>query len=131
LQEDYRALPNKTRTFFGAVTQQRDPDWVIKMDDDVYLNTARLLDVARQWDVMGAQLKHQKQVQSLTRCLLLRTGQRWERTLSLAFTGAAQVRQTCLSLACMLPAHLVSGFMGLSRLENPLAAMMALQASRR
>ncbi|WIA20768.1 hypothetical protein OEZ85_005132 [Tetradesmus obliquus] len=55
LQEDYRALPNKTRTFFRAVTQQWDPDWVIKMDDDVYLNTARLLDAARQWDVMGAQ----------------------------------------------------------------------------
>lgn len=55
LQEVYRALPNKTRTFFRAVTQQWDPDWVIKMDDDVYLNTARLLDAARQWDVMGAQ----------------------------------------------------------------------------
>lgn len=25
------------------------------MDDDVYLNTARLLDAARQWDKMGAQ----------------------------------------------------------------------------
>jgi hypothetical protein len=55
LQEDYRALPNKTRTFFRTVTQQWDPDWVIKMDDDVYLNTARLLHAARQWDVMGAQ----------------------------------------------------------------------------
>lgn len=55
MQENYRFLPNKTRTFFKMVTDNWEPDWVIRMDDDVYLNIPRLLDTARQWDKMGAQ----------------------------------------------------------------------------
>jgi hypothetical protein len=42
------------RTYFRAVAQAYDADWVVKVDDDVYLAPQRLLAAAGQWDQMGA-----------------------------------------------------------------------------
>ena len=54
LQETYLGLANKTRTFFAAVLAQYDPDWIVKVDDDMYLLVDRLLLAAEQWNKMGA-----------------------------------------------------------------------------
>ncbi|KAI8471825.1 MAG: galactosyltransferase-domain-containing protein [Monoraphidium minutum] len=54
LEEGYLNLPNKTRTFFAAAAELYEADWVIKMDDDVYLNMERLTLAMRQWDRIGA-----------------------------------------------------------------------------
>ena len=42
------------RTYFRAVGEAYDADWVVKMDDDVYLAPQRLLAAAGQWDQMSA-----------------------------------------------------------------------------
>ncbi len=55
LQEHYSQLTNKTRTFFKSVDAQYNADWVLKMDDDVYLNPTRLLAAVAQWERMDAQ----------------------------------------------------------------------------
>ena len=54
LQENYANLANKTRTFFALVGHLYDTDWVVKMDDDVYLMPQRLNMAMKQWDKMEA-----------------------------------------------------------------------------
>lgn len=36
-----------------AVHEQYDAEWVLKVDDDVYLNPGRLMLALEQWQVMG------------------------------------------------------------------------------
>lgn len=52
VQECYRCLPRKTATFFMTVHQQYDTEWVLKVDDDVYLAANRILLAVAQWDAM-------------------------------------------------------------------------------
>ena len=52
LQECYKCLPQKTATFFQTVHEQYDADWVMKMDDDVYLLGERLMAAIEQWEAM-------------------------------------------------------------------------------
>jgi Galactosyltransferase len=37
VQEGYTVLPNKTRAFLAAAVEHLAPDWVVKVDDDVYV----------------------------------------------------------------------------------------------
>jgi hypothetical protein len=55
LVEAYDGLPNKTRTFFHSVAQAYQADWIVKMDDDVYMMPERLHLAAKQWDTAGAE----------------------------------------------------------------------------
>lgn len=52
LQECYRCLPEKTLSFFLAVHQQYNAEWIFKVDDDVYLSPDRIPLAVEQWDVM-------------------------------------------------------------------------------
>jgi Galactosyltransferase len=52
MQECYRCLPRKTTAFFLAVHAKYQADWVLKMDDDVYLTPPRLPLAMAQWDHM-------------------------------------------------------------------------------
>jgi hypothetical protein len=52
--EAYGGLANKTRSYFRAVGLSYEAEWVVKMDDDVYLMPGRLLEAMRQWGAMGA-----------------------------------------------------------------------------
>jgi Galactosyltransferase len=54
-QECYTCLPQKTTAFFEAVAAAYYADWVVKMDDDVYLNPQRLRLVMKQWNAMRAE----------------------------------------------------------------------------
>jgi len=52
--ESYDGLANKTKSFFRAVMEGHSPDWIVKVDDDIYLMPDRLLAAAKQWKRMGA-----------------------------------------------------------------------------
>eukprot|EP01023_Acetabularia_acetabulum_P018383 TRINITY_DN19287_c0_g1_i3.p1 TRINITY_DN19287_c0_g1~~TRINITY_DN19287_c0_g1_i3.p1 ORF type:complete len:269 (+),score=34.41 TRINITY_DN19287_c0_g1_i3:114-920(+) len=52
--ESYTGLPQKTKKFFSMVASLYDADYIIKMDDDVYLKLDRLEFGIRQWEQMGA-----------------------------------------------------------------------------
>jgi len=54
ITESYYGLTNKTKTFFAAALSMYDPDWVVKVDDDVYYMVERTLLAMKQWDKMGA-----------------------------------------------------------------------------
>lgn len=54
LQECYTCLPQKTVAFFDMVATAYYADWVVKMDDDVYLNPHRLRLAIKQWSRMNA-----------------------------------------------------------------------------
>lgn len=55
VQECYRCLPKKTTSFFVTVHEHYDADWVLKMDDDVYMAPARLPLAMEQWQYMGVE----------------------------------------------------------------------------
>lgn len=48
LTEGYAGLPAKTLLFLRAVTEQYDPQYIVKVDDDVYLRLDRLPVAAAQ-----------------------------------------------------------------------------------
>eukprot|EP01025_Chloroclados_australasicus_P015974 TRINITY_DN1779_c0_g3_i1.p1 TRINITY_DN1779_c0_g3~~TRINITY_DN1779_c0_g3_i1.p1 ORF type:complete len:500 (-),score=47.29 TRINITY_DN1779_c0_g3_i1:810-2114(-) len=52
--ESYSGLPQKTLKFFSLVASQYDADYIIKIDDDVYLKFDRLEAGMKQWEKMGA-----------------------------------------------------------------------------
>jgi hypothetical protein len=52
--ENYTALPYKARSFLNAVGIIYQADWVVKLDDKVYLMPERLPLVAQQWAKIGA-----------------------------------------------------------------------------
>lgn len=52
--ESYYGLANKTKSYFAAVIAVYDVDWVVKIDDDVYLIVDRLHLAQRQWREMSA-----------------------------------------------------------------------------
>lgn len=54
LVESYYGLTNKTKTFMATAFSLYDPDWVVKVDDDVYYMIERTLLAMDQWDKMGA-----------------------------------------------------------------------------
>jgi hypothetical protein len=54
LQEAYLSLTTKTLVFLQHVTQQYEADFIMKVDDDVYLRTDRLPHVMDQWKRHGA-----------------------------------------------------------------------------
>jgi len=54
LQEAYLSLTTKTLVFLQHVTQQYEADFIMKVDDDVYLRTDRLPHVMGQWKHHGA-----------------------------------------------------------------------------
>eukprot|EP00210_Caulerpa_lentillifera_P004025 g3840.t1 len=54
LVESYYALTNKTKTFMATAFSVYDPDWIVKVDDDVYYMFERTLLAMEQWDKMGA-----------------------------------------------------------------------------
>ncbi|PSC68247.1 putative glucan 1,3-alpha-glucosidase [Micractinium conductrix] len=49
LVEGYAGLPTKTLTFLRAVTQRYDPQYIVKVDDDVYLRLDRVPAAVAQW----------------------------------------------------------------------------------
>ena len=49
LEESYLNLTNKTLTFFKTVVRQYDPQYIIKVDDDVYLRVDRVPAAVAQW----------------------------------------------------------------------------------
>jgi Galactosyltransferase len=55
VQECYRCLPQKTLEFFLRVDEKYDAEWIMKMDDDVYLAPLRLPLAAEQWARIGAE----------------------------------------------------------------------------
>ena len=49
LQEAYLSLTKKTLVFLQEVTQHYDADYIIKVDDDVFLRVDRVPTVIAQW----------------------------------------------------------------------------------
>ena len=49
IQEEYLSLTNKTFTFFTTVVQQYNPQYIFKVDDDVYLRVDRVPAAVKQW----------------------------------------------------------------------------------
>jgi hypothetical protein len=54
MKECYTCLPQKTVAFLEMVSRSYWADWVIKMDDDVYLSPHRLQLAMEQWSKMNA-----------------------------------------------------------------------------
>lgn len=54
LIEGYAGLPTKTLRFLRAVTERYEPQYILKVDDDVFLRLDRLPHAARQWSEAGA-----------------------------------------------------------------------------
>ncbi|KAI7840006.1 hypothetical protein COHA_006271 [Chlorella ohadii] len=54
LVEGYAGLPAKTIAFLRAVTQQWNPQYIVKADDDVYVRLDCLPHAARQWAALHA-----------------------------------------------------------------------------
>ena len=54
VQEDYMSLTRKTLVFLQYVYQRYDADYIVKIDDDVYLRTDRLPPLINQWKLAGA-----------------------------------------------------------------------------
>ena len=54
MQECYTCLPQKTAAFFEMVSASYYADWIVKMDDDVYMNPYRLRLAFQQWTKMKA-----------------------------------------------------------------------------
>ena len=55
LQDCYSCLPEKTMQFFLAATARYNTNFILKIDDDVYLNPQRLRLAALQWAAMPAE----------------------------------------------------------------------------
>ena len=56
MQESYSGLSNKTRTFLKLVALKYPSlEYIVKVDDDVYLLPDRLMMAADQWREMGAE----------------------------------------------------------------------------
>ena len=53
-QEAYLDLAKKTLAFFSTATRLYDADYIIKVDDDVFLRLDRVPAVLRQWADLGA-----------------------------------------------------------------------------
>lgn len=49
IEETYLNLTNKTMTFFRTVMRQYNPQYIIKIDDDVYLRVDRVPAAIAQW----------------------------------------------------------------------------------
>lgn len=54
LQEAYLSLTRKTLVFLQEVTLQFDADYIVKVDDDVYMRVDRLPLAINQWKEFGA-----------------------------------------------------------------------------
>lgn len=54
LQEQYNSLTNKTVAFLKLVTSLYDPQYIVKVDDDVYLRPDRLPYAVKQWTTFGS-----------------------------------------------------------------------------
>ena len=54
LQEAYASLTTKTLVFLQLVISQFDAEYIVKVDDDVYLRTERLPYAMAQWSKHGA-----------------------------------------------------------------------------
>ncbi|KAL6767917.1 hypothetical protein ACKKBF_B37090 [Auxenochlorella protothecoides x Auxenochlorella symbiontica] len=54
LVEGYADLPRKTLLFFETVLRQYDPQYIVKVDDDVYLRLDRVPAAVEQWASVGA-----------------------------------------------------------------------------
>lgn len=54
MQDCYKCLPEKTAEFVKAVNDRFDAKWIIKVDDDLYVNPSRLQRALPQWDELGA-----------------------------------------------------------------------------
>ena len=54
VQECYTCLPQKTVAFLEVVAATYRAEWIVKMDDDVYLNPGRLRLAVQQWQQMQA-----------------------------------------------------------------------------
>lgn len=48
------SLTQKTLAFFGAITKMYDADYIVKVDDDVFLRIDRLPYAFKQWDEVHA-----------------------------------------------------------------------------
>ena len=55
MQDCYSCLPEKTLKFFLAATARYNAHFIVKIDDDVYLNPQRLQMAAAQWNAMNAE----------------------------------------------------------------------------
>lgn len=53
-QEAYLDLAKKTLAFFSAVTALHNADYIIKVDDDVYLRMDHVPHIVQQWRGLGA-----------------------------------------------------------------------------
>ena len=54
LHETYANLAEKSHAFFKAVMSLYDPNYIIKVDDDVYFKLSRLPSVVKHWDSIDA-----------------------------------------------------------------------------
>lgn len=54
LQDCAQCLTEKMAAFLFTVSTIYDAEWIMKVDDDVYLSPVRVLPVLRQWDRIGA-----------------------------------------------------------------------------
>lgn len=56
-QEAYADLPKKTLLFFSTVLKQYNPEYIFKVDDDVYLRSDRVPAAVAQWSGIKAGMK--------------------------------------------------------------------------
>ena len=54
VEENYKTLTVKTLAFLTAVLEQYTPQYIIKVDDDVYLRLDRVPSAISQWAARGA-----------------------------------------------------------------------------
>jgi len=51
--ETYLDLPTKVHAFLAQAAREYDVDWVVKADDDIWLNPERLAAALKEWGAMG------------------------------------------------------------------------------
>ena len=53
IQEQYKELYAKTQSFWSIVTCQYDAEWIVKVDDDIYIGLEKVPALLQQWDRKG------------------------------------------------------------------------------
>ena len=53
VQEQYKELYAKTQSFLSIVTCHYDANWIVKVDDDIYIALEKVPALLEQWDRKG------------------------------------------------------------------------------
>ena len=59
VQEQYKELYAKTQSFWSIVTCLYDAEWIVKVDDDIYIALEKVPALLQQWDrkAVGEQMR--------------------------------------------------------------------------